>query len=156
MAEHGPGPMSQLGLTVGGMLRAIITAVLVTSVAVHLGVPTEDALGYSIVVVIGVWYLWPALRRVPSAGRSARRILTGGRPRPARAASAARPCTAGAGPAAAPVTPALTQINHHHHYYGDTVLRPAGRPGHGLLGLPQRGRQQLAHDAVYTMVDADD
>lgn len=121
------------------MLRALITTAILTVAAIHFfGVPPDDAAGYSLAVCIGLWFTWPLLRRATGLARRARR-----RRAPRRTAPYA--------PAAAP---ALTQINHHHHYYG-TLPGGAVRPDLTLPALPQRGWQQLDHDAIYDIIDDD-
>ncbi len=147
------------------MMRALLTAGLVTAVAIHLGAPTETALGYSLITALTLWYLWPLLRRLPRTIRRTRLALARHR-RPTtrqQQAQARRPAglihrlTAPRIPprnhTAAPAPrPELTQINHHHHYYGPTA-RPEPHPT--ALALPFKAQQQLAHDAIYTTIDGD-
>ena len=125
------------------MIRALIAAVLLTGAAVNfLGAPTDAALGYSLLLCGSLWFTWPARRW---AARLIRRIHR--RRHPRRATSHAP-------------TPHLTQINHHHYYYGGIppTATPAAaqHPNYSRLALPQRSRQQIAHDTVYNTIDLDD
>lgn len=125
------------------MLRALIAAALLTGAAVHfLDAPPDAALGYSLVACLILWFAWPLARRLTRPALRTRRRRT-----PRR----------GRGTPATPA-PALTQINHHHHYYGPVAVPPAAapQPDPMLLGLPRRGRQQMAHDAIYNTIDIDD
>jgi hypothetical protein len=130
------------------MTRTLITAGLIAAAAIHLGAPTQNAVAYSLIALLVSWYLWPVIRRAPAALRRTRRGLA----RTRRALRRRRPT-----PPAPPLSagPSLTQINHHHHYYGDAAPFTAP-PDLSLRALPLRGEQQLAHDAVYTTIDADD
>ncbi|ORX14124.1 hypothetical protein [Mycobacterium xenopi] len=125
------------------MLRALIAAALLTGAAVHfLSVPTDVALGYGLVLCLTIWFTWPAARFAARMIRRARRRHRRGR------ATTQMPAPA----------PRLTQINHHHYYYGP--LPPASAaapqcPDHTLPALPQRGRQQKAHDSIYNTIDLD-
>lgn len=116
------------------MIRTLIGTVLVTAAAIRFGVPADIALGYSFVMCLTVWFLWPMLRHLARLTRRARRQLSRHlAPAPARAMS----------------TPALTQINHY-HYYGPTASPPTStQPDPTLRALPRRGKQQILHDAIY-------
>jgi ABC-type nickel/cobalt efflux system permease component RcnA len=131
------------------VIRALIAAVLLTGAAVHFGAPADAAVGYALVLCFGFWLTWPVVRFVVRRRRHA-----GRRRSPSRVA----PITP-----AAPV-PHLTQVNHHHYYYGGLPpappMAPAApawpRPDYTLPALPQRTRQQMAHDAIYDTIDLDD
>lgn len=130
------------------MTRALITVVLIAVAASHFGAPTQ----YSIAALLICWYLWPLMRRLPPAARRARRALLRTRRAPQR-----RPARPGGHPVVPPsAIPALTQINHHHHYYGHPAAPMPARPDLSLRGLPYKSEQQLAHDAIYTTIDGDD
>ncbi|MFN8043320.1 MAG: hypothetical protein U0S13_08230 [Mycobacterium sp.] len=135
------------------MTRTLITAGLIAAAAIHLGAPTQNAVAYSLIALLVSWYLWPMIRRTPAALRRTRRGLA----RTRRALRRRRPTPPAPPMPAAPPSggPSLTQINHHHHYYGDAAPFTAP-PDPSLRALPLRGEQQLAHDAVYTTIDADD
>lgn len=114
------------------MIRALITAIILTGVAAHFGAPLEAAAGYIFVTVFAVWFAWPALRR-----------LRRRRQRTAPRSPAARP-------PAHVQTPSLTQINHY-HFYGSL---PAMRQAHPVvdpsqLAIPQYGEQQIAHNKIF-------
>jgi ABC-type nickel/cobalt efflux system permease component RcnA len=125
------------------VLRALIAAALLTGAAAHfLGAPPDVTLGYILVLCFSLWFTWPVARLAARLMRRARR-------RRQRRTAPKSPAPA----------PHLTQINHHHHYYGagmpPTVSAAPPRPDHTLPALPQRGRQQTAHDALYDTIDLD-
>lgn len=120
------------------MLRALITAALLTGMVVRLlDAPADVVLAYTLGLCATLWLTWPALRYAARLARRARQRRKRRRLVPDAHAPA----------------PHLTQINHHHHYYGAPPPQPAQRRGHSLPALPQRGRQQVAHDAVYRTID---
>ena len=123
------------------MLRALIAAALLTGAAAHFfGAPPDVTLGYILLICVTLWFTWPMTRLAARLMRRARRRRSPRRTAPNTPAPA----------------PHLTQINHHHYYYG--VMPPAApqRPDHTLPALPQHGRQQMAHDAIYDTIDLDD
>lgn len=120
------------------MIRALITAALLTGIAVHFGAPPEAAAGYIFVTVFALWFAWPALRR----HRRRRR-----RPASPRSSPAARPT-------AQVQVPSLTQINHY-HFYGSL---PAARQQYPVvdpsqLAIPQYSEQQIAHNKIFEFRD---
>lgn len=130
------------------MIRTLITAVIIGSIATHFGVPTTSALGNTIATALILWYLWPALRHLPRTITRIIRALRGRR-------TARRRQSRAPAPGKTPSTSAqLTQINHHHHYCDHhDPQHPAPRPAPNLLGLPQRGDQQIAHDTIYDVIE---
>jgi hypothetical protein len=119
------------------MTRTLITAGLIAAAAIHLGAPTQNAVAYSLIALLVSWYLWPVIRRAPAALRRTRRGLA----RTRRALRRRRPT-----PPAPPMPAAPLSA-------GPSLTAP---PDLSLRALPLRGEQQLAHDAVYTTIDADD
>lgn len=135
------------------MIRALITAAL-TAGAAHqfLHVPIDVALGYSMVICIAGWYLWPLLRR-PS-----RYLLRRLRPRRHRSNSAPSQRPLPALQRTAP--PHITHITHHYHYYRGIPPQPATqiRPDYTLPALPHRTESRIASDEILDaiIVDSDD
>lgn len=138
------------------MIRALISALILTGIAAHFGMPADEAAGYSIVGCLAVWFLWPALRTIARLltrlARRGRRLWRTRRPNPTRrpATTAARTTAAST---AAPA-PGLTQINHHYHFYGATpqmsrVINP------DQLALPRQTVGQVMHNKFYDAVNPD-
>lgn len=126
------------------MIRALITAALLAGAAMHFfGAQADVAIGYSLVLSLTLWFLWPLLRRIARLARRRRR-----RHKPSRTPNRTAPA------------PHLTQINHHHHhYYGVAPPAPPGamaRPDYSRPALPLRTEGQKAHDAIYDIIDIDD
>jgi hypothetical protein len=132
------------------MMRALITAGIVAAGATHFGATSETALGYGLVVLAVGWYLAPVWRRLPGIARRSRQAVQRRRSS-TRARRAHRPAPRLVTPAPAQGPPALTQVNHHHHYYDGVRSRPAHH--RNLLGIPEKGRQQIAHDIVFRTID---
>lgn len=127
------------------MIRALITAALVTGAANQfLHIPIDVALGYSVVICVAGWYLWPLLRR------PIRFLLHHLRPQHHRTSSA---------PPRRPVPAQITQITHH-HYYSGVLPQPATqiRPDYTLPALPRRTESRSASDEILDaiIVDIDD
>lgn len=125
------------------MIRALITAALLAGTAIHFGVDPNIALGYALVLAIGLWFLWPPVRVI---ARLVRRRSRRSHPHrtPARVT---------------PAAPQLTQINHHHHYYAGLppAAAPTPRPDYSRPALPLRTEGQKRHDAIYdTIIDIDE
>lgn len=132
------------------MIRALITAALTAGAANQfLHVPLDVALGYSLVICVAGWYLWPLLRR------PIRFLLRHLRPRRHRAgrAPARRPA-----PAPQRTVPAhITQINHHHYYNGMPPRTGAPiRPDYTLPALPRRTESRIASDEILDGIIIDD
>ncbi len=123
------------------MIRALIAAALMTGAAVHL-VHTDPytAAAYSIVLTIGLWFLWPLLRRIMRRITRRRR-----RRQPTRPQKAAAPA------------PHLTQVNHY-HYYGPMQPTPGStpRPDYSRPALPRRTPSQQASDEIFDIIDLND
>lgn len=121
------------------MIRALITAALMTGAAAHFfHADPYTAFGYSLVLSITLWFFWPLLRRIL---RLATRRRSRSTPNPARRTAA----------------PQLTQVNHY-HFYGQAPRPPATmpRPDYSRPALPLRTDGQKAHDAIYDIIDIDD
>ena len=119
------------------MIRALITAALLTGAAMHFfNADPYVAFGYSLVLSVTLWFFWPLLRRI------LRLVSRRGRRR--------RP------PSRTPKAPAphLTQVNHY-HFYGQVPTAPAAipRPDYSRPALPLRTEGQKAHDEVYDVID---
>lgn len=128
------------------MIRALITAAL-TAIAANqiLHVPIDAALGYSLVICLAGWYLWPLLHRpIRFLLRHLRRHRT-------RASNTPAPTTQRPGPTQ------ITQINH--HYYNGTPAQPGAqmRPDYTLSALPRRTEGRIASDDILDgIIDIDD
>jgi len=123
------------------MIRTLIAALLLIGLVSKLDHSLSEVLLSYILIAAGIlWLMWPMLRVL----RRVRR----GRRRPAPTLSAA------------PTTPRLTQINHHHYYYGPNQAPPAPvRSPHidrTLPALPQQTEQQRLSTSIYDMLDLDD
>jgi hypothetical protein len=132
------------------VIRALITAAL-TAGAAHqfLHVPLDAALGYSLVICLAGWYLWPLLRR--PIRFLLRRLRPHRRGRTPMRRAAAAPLR---------TTPAqITQINHH-HYYSGLPPQPAAaplRPDYTLAALPRHTDGRIASDEILDgIIDIDD
>ncbi len=122
------------------MIRALITAALIAGAAMHLfHTDAYTAFGYSLVLTLTLWFLWPLLRRILRLSTRRRRRS----PSPTRTAT---PSTQ------------LTQVNHHYHFYGQAPHTSAAmpRPDYSRPALPLRTEGQKAHDAIYDIIDIDD
>lgn len=122
------------------MIRTLIIAALLTGATTHfLHIDPYEALGYSLVLTVTLWFFWPLLRRIARlALRQRHRRRT-----PARGQKTA--------------SPQLTQVNHY-HFYGQVpaAAQPMSRPDYSRQALPVRTEGQKAHDAIYDIIDMDD
>ena len=127
------------------MIRTLIAALLLLGLLGNLDrTLPEVLLGYAIVVAAILWLLWPMLRAIGRGLRRARRR----RRRPAKTL------------AAVPAVPHLTQITHHHYYYGPNQVPPTpAMPPYvdrTLPALPQQTEQQRTTTSIYDILDLDD
>lgn len=125
------------------MIRALIAAALMTGAAVQIAhADPYNAALYSVVLCLGLWFLWPLLRRIT---RFVARHRGRGRRQPART------------PKATTATPPLTQVNHY-HFYGQTPLVPnvMPRPDYSRPALPRRTTGQQASDEIMHIIDLND
>lgn len=133
------------------MIRALITAALAAGAANQLlHVPLDAALGYSVVLVLAGWYLWPLLRH------PLRFLLRHLRPHLRRHSHPPARRPAPVPQRAVPAT--ITQINHHHYYNGmPPQLAAPMRADYTLPALPQRTEGRIASDAILDgIIDIDD
>lgn len=127
------------------MIRTLIAALLLIGLVSKHDRPLAEAFLSYIVVAAGIlWLTWPMLRALRRGLRHLRRR----RRRPARAH------------AAAPTAPRLTQINHHHYYYGPHQAPPAPADAPHIdrtqPALPRQTEQQRMSTSIYDMLDLDD
>jgi ABC-type nickel/cobalt efflux system permease component RcnA len=125
------------------VIRALITAALLTGAAVQfVHADPYTAAAYSIVISLGLWFLWPLLRRI---ARLVTRRRGGRRRQPARASKATAPA------------PHLTQVNHY-YFYGPMQPVPGStpRPDYSRPALPRRTQAQQASDEILDTIDLND
>lgn len=127
------------------MIRTLIAALLLIGLLSRLDHTLSGVLlSYSLMATGILWLTWPMLRSLRRGLRHLRRR----RRRPAR------------GHAATPTAPRLTQINHHHYYYGPNQAPPAPADAphidRTLPALPRQTEQQRMSTSIYDMLDLDD
>lgn len=120
------------------MIRTIVAALLLLGLIGNLDRTLPQILiGYAVVIAAALWLTWPLLTALRCGLRRRHRRR--------------RPVTA------APTSPQLTQINHHHYY----APVPAGSPvphhiDRTLPALPQHTQMQRESTSVYDILDLDD